>query len=141
MKAIVSAPQLKNVVQLQSFIGLVNYYSKFIPHLNQKLRVFYDLVKKDAKWNWTKECSAAFEYCKNTTLRPYEYIFGHYFVVSRDHKPLMGIISPKKGEPPVVANRLQVTSFVYSNNVRIYQIRYSNISKFQVKKVGKSTSL
>jgi hypothetical protein len=33
-EAIVSAPEPKNVTQLQSFIGLVNYYSKFIPNLN-----------------------------------------------------------------------------------------------------------
>jgi hypothetical protein len=54
---IVSAPDPKNVTQLQSCIGLINYYSKFLPNLIKDLRVFYDLIRKDSKWNWTSEYS------------------------------------------------------------------------------------
>ena len=33
VKAISKAPQLKNKNELRSFLGLVNYYGKFIPNL------------------------------------------------------------------------------------------------------------
>jgi len=62
--AISSAPEPQNVAQLQSFIGLINYYSKFIPHLNQHLSVFFELTRKGAKWSWTTECKRVFDICK-----------------------------------------------------------------------------
>ncbi len=32
--AVVNAPKIENVDQLRSFIGLVNYYAKFLPNLS-----------------------------------------------------------------------------------------------------------
>ena len=37
----------------------------------------------------------------------YKYIYGNRVVIFTDHKPLVGIFGSNKGEPPVVANRLQ----------------------------------
>jgi RNase H-like domain found in reverse transcriptase/Integrase zinc binding domain/Integrase core domain len=37
----------------------------------------------------------------------YKYVFGHHCTVYTDHKPLIGILNFKKGEPPVIVNRLQ----------------------------------
>lgn len=37
----------------------------------------------------------------------YKYVYGHHVKIVSDHKPLEGIFMSKKGEPPIVASRLQ----------------------------------
>lgn len=46
VKAIVEAPSPKDVSQLKSYLGLINYYAKFLPHLSTELAVLYQLTKK-----------------------------------------------------------------------------------------------
>lgn len=43
IEAIEHAPQPKNVTELQSFLGLVNYYGKFIPNISSVLYPLYQL--------------------------------------------------------------------------------------------------
>ena len=38
-----------------SFLGMVNYYEKFIPGLVSKCAILNDLLHKNAKWDWTKQ--------------------------------------------------------------------------------------
>jgi hypothetical protein len=54
-------PAPKNVTQLQSFLGMINYYSKFLPDLSSKLKIFYSLLKKGSEWNWSKQCDEMFQ--------------------------------------------------------------------------------
>lgn len=65
VKAIKEAPTPKNVNQLQSFLGLVNYYRNFVPNASSVLAPLYDLLKKDKKWSWLKEHDTAFCAIKN----------------------------------------------------------------------------
>lgn len=57
--AILNAPEIENVSQLRSFLGLVTYYSKFIPDMSTVLQPLHQLLEKDRKWKWTKECQVA----------------------------------------------------------------------------------
>ena len=57
VEAISRAPAPKNVSELQSFVGMVNYYGKFIPNLVGKLHPLYSLLKNGTKWNWSVECA------------------------------------------------------------------------------------
>ena len=50
--------------QLRSFLGLVNYYSKFVPNLATTLHLLNQLLKHDAQWRWTSECADAFKRVK-----------------------------------------------------------------------------
>ena len=50
----------KNVKELRSFLGLVNYYDKFVPNLSTLLRPLNRLLKEDVKWRWTQDCAEAF---------------------------------------------------------------------------------
>lgn len=64
IKAMVEAPVPANVSQLQSFLGLVNYYRNFVPNASIILRPLYDLLKKGCIWKWTSVHDAAFESIK-----------------------------------------------------------------------------
>ena len=63
-KAIVNAPTPQNVTQLKSFLGLLNYYGKFLPHLASMLAPLYTLLKKGTPWHWGKEQNQAFRTAK-----------------------------------------------------------------------------
>ena len=44
---------LKQVKDIQKFLGLANYYQQFIKYFTSIARLLHDLVKKNQKWNWT----------------------------------------------------------------------------------------
>ena len=50
VQAVVEAPEPVNVPELRSFLGMVNYYGKFLPDLATTLAPLYDLLKKSTKW-------------------------------------------------------------------------------------------
>ncbi|XP_064486121.1 uncharacterized protein K02A2.6-like [Ornithodoros turicata] len=64
ISAVLEAPAPQNVSQLRSFLGLINYYGKFIPDSANFLRPLHALLEKSAKWKWTKDCKAAFQKAK-----------------------------------------------------------------------------
>lgn len=61
LDALLGAPKPANAKELQSFLGLINFFRKFVPKMSEKLKVLYDLLVKNVKFNWTAECDAAFE--------------------------------------------------------------------------------
>ena len=64
LKAILEAPAPLNVRQLRSFLGLVNYYGKFIPNLASMLYPLNQLLRNGARWVWSKQCKEAFDLVK-----------------------------------------------------------------------------
>jgi len=56
LKAIVNAPPPTNVQQLRSFLGLLNYYSKFVHNLASVIRPLNQLLQHHVKWRWSAEC-------------------------------------------------------------------------------------
>ena len=62
----ISSPQ--NIKQLQSFIGAVNYYGKYIPDMAHICIPLYELLRKDKKWEWGKEQEEAFIMLKKELL-------------------------------------------------------------------------
>lgn len=61
MRAIVDAPQPTDVSQLRSFLGIVNYYNRFLPNLSSRLAPLHNLLRKDERWRWTQDCQEAFQ--------------------------------------------------------------------------------
>ena len=59
--AVVNAPEPRNVQQLRSFLGLMNYYRKFLPNLSTVLRPLNSLLQKSTSWSWTVDCKRAFK--------------------------------------------------------------------------------
>ena len=59
------APAPTNVAELRSFLGLVNYYGRFISNLATRLQPLNQLLHQRETWKWTAECTRAFEDIKS----------------------------------------------------------------------------
>ena len=64
IKAFCNAPSPKNLKQLQAFIGICNFYSKFIPNFSDKMCPLYNLLKKGVAFKWESAHQKTFEYVK-----------------------------------------------------------------------------
>ncbi|XP_062387122.1 uncharacterized protein K02A2.6-like [Sardina pilchardus] len=76
VRAIVEAPAPTNVSQLRSFLGLINYYSRFIPNLSSILSPLNALLCKGKQWQWTSQCEMAFQEAKEQLLS--QSVLTHY---------------------------------------------------------------
>ena len=65
VRAVQNAPAPTGVSQLKSFVGLVNYYGKFLPDLSHVLAPLYRLLQKSAKWVWEEQQQKAFKEVKS----------------------------------------------------------------------------
>ena len=65
MQAIRDAPTPESVPKLQSYLGMLSYYGKFMPNLSSTLSPLYHLLKKDIPWEWGPEQERAFQESKN----------------------------------------------------------------------------
>ena len=54
---IVNAPKPQNVTESRAYLGLVNYYGKFILNLASTLQPLNSLLQKNCKWLWSEECT------------------------------------------------------------------------------------
>lgn len=109
-EAILKVPIPKNVSELKSFLGLVNYYGKFIPHLSTRIAPLNNLLKKGVNFFWNKECQKVFETLKKEVVS--ERVLCHYdptlqLVLQTDASPVgigavLSHIMPDGSEKPVM---------------------------------------
>ena len=64
VKGVLEWPTPKLVKDIQKFLGLANYYRRFIEGFVTVVRPLHDLVKKDKKWDWTEKEEKAFKELK-----------------------------------------------------------------------------
>ena len=64
VKGVLEWPMPKLVKDIQKFLGLANYYRRFIEGFAMVARPLHDLVKKDKKWNWTEKEERVFRELK-----------------------------------------------------------------------------
>ena len=65
VKAVKEAPTPANKTELRSFLGLINYYSRFLRNLSTELAPLYELTKKDVSWKWGKREEKVFNFAKD----------------------------------------------------------------------------
>jgi transposase-like protein len=55
LEAMKKMPSLKNAKELRSFLGSINCYSKFVPHLQSLCVLLHKLLREEEKWHWTEK--------------------------------------------------------------------------------------
>ena len=69
-QAILEALAPTNVIQLKAFLGLVNYYAKFLPNLSTVVGPLYTLLQKNCAWKWRHSHQQAMNEAKQLLLTP-----------------------------------------------------------------------
>ena len=108
LKAIQDYPEPKDVTQLKSFLGLSNYYRRFINGFSKISIPLYALTKKGVDYNWTAIQQDAFDQLKKKlTEAPclYPPDFSKPFVLQTDasDKGIGGVLTQEfpDGEHPI----------------------------------------
>ena len=145
VEAIQKAPTPKNLTQLRAYLGLLNYYNRFLPNLSSELAPLYKLLRKNSSWHWGFQQDSAFEKSEQLLLssqllvhfdpfvsrtlasaeinysqiekealscvfgitRFHSYLYGHFFTLITDHKPLLSLFKEHKAVPSQVSGRIQ----------------------------------
>ena len=61
VEAISNMPVLSNKTELQSYIGMCNFLSSYVPHLTDRLYALRQLMAKDSDFIWTASHTKTFE--------------------------------------------------------------------------------
>ena len=61
VEALKTYPVPRTAQQVKTFLGLVNFFRSWIPQRGEILRPLQKLIRREAKFIWTKECQTAFE--------------------------------------------------------------------------------
>jgi len=64
VKGVLEWPTPQGVKDVQKFLGLANYYRRFIEGFAMVARPLHDLVKKDRRWEWMEREEKAFKELK-----------------------------------------------------------------------------
>ena len=69
IRAITDCPPPADLKQLQAFIGLANFYRRFIPNFSDLLSPLYKLLKKGTKFHWSHEQQNSFDAVKEILIK------------------------------------------------------------------------
>lgn len=72
MKVIKDFPTPKKIKQVRAFLGLCNFYRRFIPEYSLHIRPLCDLLKKEKSWTWGAKEQEAFEQIKSLFIETIE---------------------------------------------------------------------
>jgi len=70
IKAIQELPPPKNKKDVMSFLGCLNYISRFIAQSTVICKPIFKMLRKDAATSWTEECQKAFDKIKEYLSKP-----------------------------------------------------------------------
>lgn len=74
--AISNMPEPHNIATLRSYLGAVNFYGKFIREMRSIREPLDNLLKKDSKFVWSKECQNSFKKFKEIMMS--DLVLAHY---------------------------------------------------------------
>ncbi|XP_011859117.1 PREDICTED: uncharacterized protein K02A2.6-like [Vollenhovia emeryi] len=70
MEAIHNMKRPTNVTEVRSFLGMINYYGRFISNLSSILHPLNKLLRKDTEFQWTSQCEKSFRDAKKAFISP-----------------------------------------------------------------------
>lgn len=76
LRAIKDMPSPTNVSELRSFLGMVNFYAKFVPNLSSVLHSLHELLRKGKRWEWKAEHAKVFRRVKQLLMS--NRVLAHY---------------------------------------------------------------
>lgn len=85
IQGILDYPAPSSKKQVQSFLGMINYYRTFIPTIARKAEPLYNLTANNTKFIWDSVCQKAFEELKmdlcKATLQAYPDFSKEFYVI------------------------------------------------------------
>ena len=69
-QAIIDMPPPVNLSKLRAFLGMINFYGKFLHNLSTVLAPLYKLLRKGIQWRWREREKKAFEAAKALLMSP-----------------------------------------------------------------------
>ncbi|XP_039543047.1 uncharacterized protein K02A2.6-like [Pimephales promelas] len=129
VKAIEEAPEPSNVAELKAYLGLLNYYNKFLPNLATLLAPLHLLLRKEVPWMWKKPQQEAFKDSKSL-LKSAE-VLVHY---SSDSELVLACDASPYGVGAVLSQRRKGESMekplgFMSRTLTSAEKRYSQLDK------------
>lgn len=128
VEGIVKYTRPKTVKEVQSFVGMCNYYRRYIPDYAGLAKPLYNLCKKEAIFDWTNECEKSFEAFKKLLSEPPILIYPNFegppFILRTDCSQISAAGVLSQGEIP---DDLPINYF--SKTLNPAQTRYSTIEK------------
>ena len=127
VEAILAAQPPIDKSGVKSFLGLCEYYSRFIPNFATKIRPISNLLQKGEKFVWCDECTKTFDEIKeelsqSEALKPYDPSLPCCITVDASQVGLGGMLTQHHG------TQEQTVAFV-SRVLRETEKKYSVIEK------------
>jgi len=126
--AIVSMSRPTDAAKVHTFLGMVNYYHKFLPNVSSVLHPLHRLTRDDVEFEWDDACEAAFQKVKDKLAS--SKVLVHYdpnlpLVLATDASPyglgvVLSHIMPDGSERPIAYGSRTLTKS---------EVNYSQIDK------------
>ncbi|KAM3961452.1 LOW QUALITY PROTEIN: uncharacterized protein ACR2FA_004568 [Aphomia sociella] len=126
--AIMNTPEPKNIQELQAFLGLYNFYERFIPHKATTLEPLHRLLDKSHTWQWTDKEQSSFDKAKR--LLSFDVTLVHYDL----NKPLVLTCDSSEYGVGVVLSHVMEDGLerpiaMGSRTLHVHERRYSQLDK------------
>jgi hypothetical protein len=151
VEAVCNTPAPHDVSSLRAYLGVLNYYHRFLPNLATIVKPMTVLLEKNRKFTWSNECDIAFK--KSKELLVSEPVLTHYdpelpVRLASDASPygISGILShvmPDGSEKPIAyaSRSLTKTERKYAQIDREALGIYWAVKKFSPYLYGKKFTL
>src|SRR3954464_9167652 len=124
VNTIVQLEPPKNIPTLQTFLGMMTYFSNYIPFYAWIAALLFKLLKKDKPWEWTQLEQEAFDVCKqalvSAPVMAYP-IHGKLYRIYSDACDYGVAVSPQVVQPIKIAD-LKETK-LYEKLQRAYDVK------------------
>ena len=101
LETVMQYKEPENAKEVRSFLGLINFFGRFIQNLSAKTHILRQLTRKGAPWQWEQEHRDVFEQlkqevCQETVLAHYDQTRETFLIVDASPIGLGAILAQKQ---------------------------------------------